>query len=457
MDEAGMYDEWDLTPLPMPLPSTLYALQPIGMGTPLVESLSSYVIRLAEAHCVFVGMLMRKMVVPLVPGYSPLERQHGLFRESGQRSTLLNGSGLPARYAVSALETLTGRSDLHNVTLLPLAAIFPTRARGLLRLTKAWCPMCYENQRVAGQIIYDPLLWFFLDVAICPEHHCNLCTVCPYQDCARSLPAVGWRARPGYCSYCQRWLGQPGSQVRQTPTKPAKEWCWQQWVTQALGEVLASIPSALIRPERGRISQVVRHAVQQLGAGNLSDFSRLLGMPRNSVDWWYQGERIPECSKLLWFCHRIGLSLKQFLFDEIDLLRFSLQEPLLSEPPLAQRATFDTEQISQALEQILMDNEQPPPTLRMAKQRLKLSYPTLYKVHPAACHEIAARYKAYVQQRKEASFKRNCEEIEQVALKLRSEGIAPTQKRVAPYLSHPGILRNPQVRQYLQEICKRWR
>jgi hypothetical protein len=177
-------------------------------------------------------------------------------------------------------------------------------------------------------------------------------------------------------------------------------------------------------------------------------------MPRNTVDWWYQGERIPECAKLLCFCQQIGLSLKQFLFDEIDTLCFSLQVPLLSEPPLAQRATFETEQIYQALEQILVDNKRPPPTLRMVKQRLKVSYSILYKIHPVACQGIAARYKAYAKQQKEAKFKRNCEEIEQVTLKLRSEGIAPTQKRVAPHLSHPGILRNPQVRQYLHEICQ---
>jgi hypothetical protein len=176
---------------------------------------------------IFSGPLLYRLIVPLVPDYSPTEKQHGLFRESGQRSTLLNGTGLPAMYAVQALETLTLRTDLLHLTLLPLIAIFPPTTRGLLRLTKAWCPVCYEDQRTTAQPIYDPLLWFFQDVALCPHHCCLLSTVCPYQDCARPLPAVAWRSRAGYCSYCQRWLGLPQEQIKEVSSLERKDWYWQ--------------------------------------------------------------------------------------------------------------------------------------------------------------------------------------------------------------------------------------
>lgn len=112
MDEADRYGEWDLTPLPMPPRTILYALDPIGVGTPQVESLTSYITRLAEAHGVFPGLLVSKMIAPLVPGYSPDEKQYGLFADAGERSNLFNGAGLPAIYAVQALSTLTLRTDL---------------------------------------------------------------------------------------------------------------------------------------------------------------------------------------------------------------------------------------------------------------------------------------------------------------------------------------------------------
>jgi TniQ len=452
MSEMDQYDEWDLTPLPIPPRSTLHALQPIGMGTPLVESLTSYITRLAEAHSVFSGPLLYKLVVPLVPDYSPAEIQHGLFRESGHRSTLLNGTGLPTRYAVSALETLTLRTDLHHLTLLSLAEIFPPTTKGLLRLTKVWCPICYENQRTKGQPIYDPLLWFFQEVVLCSHHHCLLSTACPYQDCAKPLPAVNWRSRAGYCSYCQRWLGRSREQVDTWASEDGSECHWQRWVAQTISEMLMYLPS-FPSLERQRIRQVVQRAVQQLSDDNLSAFTRTLEMPHTTVDSWLQGERIPEMPRLLWLSYRLGLGFREFLFDEVDTLHFSFQEPPRAVAPFSQRKVIDTKEVYHALEESLANNEQPPPTLRMMTQRLKLSSATLYKIHPAACHEMARRYKVYVQQRKELRLQRLREVVKQAALQLRAEGITPTQKRIAPYLSQSGILRNPGVRAFLNEIC----
>ena len=50
-----LFDSWSLSSPPIPPRSRLYALEPIGVGTALVESLSGYVARLAEAHSVSVG------------------------------------------------------------------------------------------------------------------------------------------------------------------------------------------------------------------------------------------------------------------------------------------------------------------------------------------------------------------------------------------------------------------
>ena len=47
-----------------PRRSRLYRLEPIGLGTPEVESLSSYLNRLAQAHCVTVSALIAHELVP---------------------------------------------------------------------------------------------------------------------------------------------------------------------------------------------------------------------------------------------------------------------------------------------------------------------------------------------------------------------------------------------------------
>jgi len=56
--------EWDLTRPTIPSRSRLYSLEPVGIGTPETESLTSYVSRLAEAHSVRVHDLVVHKLLP---------------------------------------------------------------------------------------------------------------------------------------------------------------------------------------------------------------------------------------------------------------------------------------------------------------------------------------------------------------------------------------------------------
>jgi hypothetical protein len=50
----------------IPQRSRLYHLEPIGIGTPYVESLTGYVQRLAHEHCVTVRRLTITEIAPLM-------------------------------------------------------------------------------------------------------------------------------------------------------------------------------------------------------------------------------------------------------------------------------------------------------------------------------------------------------------------------------------------------------
>jgi len=130
------YEEWNLTLPPIPERSVLFSLEPVGVGTPWVESLTSYIARLASAHAVFPGVFMNKLLEPLVPG----RHSHLLHISQGTKTNLLNATGLRATFAVEFLESLTMRSDLRHLTLLVWSEILCLR--GLVRLTKAWCQEC---------------------------------------------------------------------------------------------------------------------------------------------------------------------------------------------------------------------------------------------------------------------------------------------------------------------------
>ncbi|HET7103293.1 MAG TPA: hypothetical protein VFI20_04335 [Terracidiphilus sp.] len=97
-------------------------MEPLGIGTSMTESLTSYIVRLAEAHSVtvgdFVGRLLSKIPNPkgTLLTRAALEFRaggHG-FHACGYR---INGnSGQTAKW-VDALETATGRSDLRYLLM----------------------------------------------------------------------------------------------------------------------------------------------------------------------------------------------------------------------------------------------------------------------------------------------------------------------------------------------------
>jgi transcriptional regulator with XRE-family HTH domain len=445
---------WPLTNIALPERSMLYAPAPIGVGTAGCESLTSYLARLAEAHCVYPGVLLQQMIVPLMTELETQRteaKEHPLWRRDGGGSHLINVTSPRARSALNALELLTLRTDLRGLALTALTELLPVR--GLTRNTLAWCPLCYEEWRESGPILYDPLLWMFREISTCTRHGVRLQTHCPH--CARSLPHLTWRSRPGYCAFCSGALIIEQADGLQTVTVDSHEFAWQQWATHALGGVVARLPGISIEPKRERIRRVVSDAVEHLADGNVAAFARSLGLPRGTVENWRQGKRIPEMDMLLRLCYRLDLSLCEVLFEGEELLQPSLRDPV---PPALfpsrKRAAIDKERIFSLLEQAARGTEDPPPSLKEVGQRLGYEPTTLYKINQTACHAIADRFTAYRRELREKRLQGYREEIQQIALYLRAEQMALTQRHISRYLTQPAILRDPKVRALLREVCR---
>lgn len=418
------------------------------------ESLTSYLARLAAAHCVYPGILLREMILPRLVEAETQENepeQHPLWRRDDSGSHLINVTGSRAQAVLRTLETLTLRTDLTGLSLTAFSDVLPLRR--LTRSRLAWCPRCYEEWQASDQVIYDPLLWKFREISLCIRHRVRLQTSCP--NCDRSLPHLAWRSRPGYCTFCSWPLF--GEQARgQAPIDPETPECiWQQWVIEALRTIVAQLPSLQSCPERERIRLVVNRAAERLTNGNIAALARLLGLSRNTVENWCQGKRIPELDMLLRLCYRLNLSLYGVLFREIETLEPCLREAL----PEARftprkRTAIDKELTFSQLEQAMNSAETPPPSLQEVSQRLGYQPTTLYKINRAACHAIAERYTAYRGQLREERLQGYCEEIKQIAQLLQAKEVALTRKHIARYLTQPAILRDPQVRILLHNICR---
>lgn len=247
MDVIREYEPWELNSPVLPPTTRLYSLSPIGVGTPMVESLTGYIARLAEAHCVSTGLLYWKEIKALAGKGNIFSFR--VTGDGGYSTHTINGHGSPAADFVRVMEVLTGRRDLRYLTLLTWAQVLP--GHSLLRRWRAWCERCFQAWLQAKQPIYEPLLWTMHAVNLCPYHRCKLRDTCPY--CARRIGPLDWRSRPGYCSRCEGAL-VGGDQTSSSQEPAGAELMWATWVATAFGELISAAPRIASPPTKDRLA-----------------------------------------------------------------------------------------------------------------------------------------------------------------------------------------------------------
>lgn len=455
-DPITTCEMWDLTKPIIPPRSRLYCLEPIGVGTPYVESLTSFITRLAEAHSVRTRRLVVHELLPLLGRAHLSKLVNSSLTTFWSNTRSLNGIRTLANDWVQALETLTLRSDLRFLTLLTWADVLPSK--NLQRPTLAWCPNCYQEWRQAKQVVYAPLLWTLRAIEICPRHRRRLQTQCPHLDCQRSQHLLGSRSRLGYCQYCERWLGvtpDPGEIEDQALDESEIE--WQRWVTNAIGELLAIAPSLSTLPPRERVAVAVSACVEQASNGKQAVFAREIGISLSPVYNWLNRKSIPQLDFLLRICYYCGISPLQFLTGDIVVDPSRINAPMWDEPSRVAKRTrkpFDADGVQWALEAALESDEHPPPPMREFARRLGYSHSQLHQRFPELCRQISARYIAYRKAQGTQRRQQLCEEVRQAAHAIHARGIYPSSYRIAPLISQPGFVRHPDAMATRHEVLR---
>ncbi len=432
--------------LPTVAPRTrLYHLPPMGLGTPLVEGLAGYVMRLAEAHCVTTSALMADEVLPLLkPSGGPARPAATWLADHGPH---FNGTGDRAQQAVAALTLLTSRRDLRALTLLPWAQVLAPH--GLIRLRKparVWCAACYADLLARGAPLYEPLLWSIAVVTVCPAHRIRLCDHCPHADCGRPLPALAAWARPGHCSWCRRPLFWPLSE-RPPRDSSVVESGWDLWVAQQLGALLAATDAPPLRARSGAgwatLDSFIHTRCGQ-EAGAYAQFARLVDLHVNNLCRWRKGRALPTIDVLLRACHHLRISLVDLLRGESAGLA-PLGPALPPALPRRKRAlpqSSDAEQLRQNVKALLAEDGGPPLSGAAAARQLGCTGAVLARLHPEAYQTITARYRTHRRQQHERRLALLAAEMRQIMTRLDAAGIYPAAKRVRPLLQRPVHPRN---------------
>src|SRR5699024_8991156 len=178
----------------------LYNVDPIGIGTSYVESLSSYISRIAEIHNLAVSPLLSKVIAPMLNiNYLKEQLTQGIIKDT---SHFVNENSPVTIEYCNTLEILTGRHDLRSLTMLNWQGVF---SKKLFSRYRKWCPICLNKMKSNSKIIYEPLIWYISDIKKCEVHEVVLQDQCP--NCNRNLPYLHKELMVGYCQYCGSWLG----------------------------------------------------------------------------------------------------------------------------------------------------------------------------------------------------------------------------------------------------------
>ncbi len=421
--------------------SRLYGLAPREMGTIWSESLTSYLNRLGWRHGVSPRALVAQEIVPHLSNDYP---HHHLAAFSRGTAMSINGNGNVALEWSSILERLTAHSNLHVLTLH--GWIGDLSSRGHLREKPSWCPVCYTEWREQNIPLYQPLVWMFQVVTMCPQHKRRLQDHCPH--CQKHQSVIALETFPGHCTQCNTWLGVDLNSPRE-PEVDNETLRWQEWVVSTLEELrLANSLTGALSWE-GFFASVERCINVKGGCSKLTE---LTGIPRTNFYLWLgrmqasYNNYTPSLEALLKFCYTCDLAPLHIIADASSLVQFVQGGAPPQHLPFHrfERESVDRDRCLQFILAVLDGREEPLGASQVA-ERLGHSQRALLRYFPQECILLTKQAQEYRKQRRKLYVERVCEEVRRAVMSLHAQGIFPSHRRVRTQLSNPNFMRMPEA------------
>lgn len=173
-----------------------------GEGTAEIESLSSYLLRLAVLHAVAPGTLVRIMLDRLPAEPLAVERKAFLVPISA-----FIRPNATTESMVRALSVSTGMPapQLECMTFLATKEALDRAQRAFSQHLR-WCPACLREQQTSGSPVYFKLAWQLQMIETCDIHGVRLRDSCP--ACAAKQAGQWSRDRLDLCCRCAASLSQ---------------------------------------------------------------------------------------------------------------------------------------------------------------------------------------------------------------------------------------------------------
>ncbi len=273
----------------------LYSLTPRGLGTAQVKSPTSYTVRLAKAHSFRTLTLMKKEIGAVIGKlWLTKEGRH-------EERKYLNGTGVTASDWVTALQKLTGRMRLEQLSLLRFRNVIDDKE--LLYPSRRWCPKCYAECLNSGEDVYDQTVWYVKGIRSCITHETLLAGNCP--NCKRKQPYLPVYPELSICAHCQKSLA--GSFTKKQSI--------EQYDSENIIAELLLLARQVGQLDRSRFVEKIQALVSLAADGNCSLLARFVGISRGCIENWYRGLTIPKLKSFLQLCKGLQTGPLEFFSE----------------------------------------------------------------------------------------------------------------------------------------------
>jgi hypothetical protein len=405
--------------LALPPRSRLVRLEPIGLGSPYVESLSSYYMRLSALHGLSPQRLAREIVFPerskrVAPCWTNFD--------DSWKNPSFNGARFTCGKWVLALEGLTRFQGLHRLTLLFLLGRASTR--GLMSITLRWCPACIQDGTIQGTP-YSQLLWSIQGVRTCPLHQTTLVDRC---RCGFSAPLRSGTVQclPHICHRCAESLSLGPRRPKDPPTPRSLR--RSKLVADLLVSDLANGPLA---KDRG-LADFLTDSISWHCNGNAARLGHCLGVRSSTLNGWTHGTHFPDFRHIISIAEAHACSIADVLCGRTEAIT---QSPRLENescfPQMTncrKRSVVDWNFVAEGMKELLaMD---PPISLLEASRRLRVSSRQLRMKLPEPSLTLSAKWKSW----RSLGAKNRSHEMEEqfwvTARRVVRNGARPTWRRL---------------------------
>jgi len=409
----------------------LYSLTPIGLGTPLQESLLSFLVRVSRAHAVNPRRLVGDV---LAQGDSTIRQlAYASFYRTFAKT--VNGIGQYAELFAAVLERATGTKHLRQLTLLPWRDLFPFNGQGTLAPHPQWCPTCLIEQCPKIGERYFPLAWSLVACKMCPMHECKFETLCPH--CGKHQSFIPRYPDAGICSECGNFLVSEKVLSAKHHVPPSGH---ERWAADALLTMIARQSSPTTLPTADDFRAFVATVVEREAGGNRAALCKKIGLRSWALNGWLNKGDKPSMAQLLDMCYRMGVSPANIGPRQetiTETVAMSSCEKLIRRRGCGRLTYAQREELRAQLE-IFLSGEISPPVSHIAS-KLGVTARCLRYWFPGQCVVLTERARVALAEKSINHQAKQKRRVKTIVQQLRQAGRNPSRRQVSDAIGKEGM------------------